>query len=401
MSDLEILDAPAKIKHYDKIEAGLAELREKYGKVHYDVSSNAGLDEAKKARAAVREPRYELEKIRKALKAPALEYSKRIDSEAKRIEGELLKIELPLDEVIKAEEARREEIKRAKEAAELERQKAIQDRIWMIGHYAVSAAGLSSAKIAAMRETFADEPITLELFGHRTGEAQALYAETSAKLEELYNAALAHEQEQARLAAERAELERQRQEQEAAAKAQREAEAARLAEERAKLAAERKAEEERMAAERAELAAKQAALRAATEAEAAKARQREEEAAAALRAEQEELARQRREFEEQQEAARRAEQERLDAIEREEQERVAAAARAEREREEAARLEAERAEQERLAEAARRDQEQFIQNGPGNAEIVRVLAEHYDVEPDHVLTWLAKFTNPDMADLAA
>ncbi|WP_427183562.1 hypothetical protein ACL598_16990 [Bordetella bronchialis] len=383
MSELEILDAPAKIKHYDKIEAGLANLRSKYAGVVYDVTTAAGFEEAKKARAAVREPRYELEKIRKALKAPALEYSRRIDSEAKRIETELLKIEQPLDEVIKAEEARREEIKRAKEAAELARQQAIQERITALGQFVVKAVGKSSTEILALRDELADMPISLELYDHRTGEAAALHADTSAKLEGLYNAALAQEQEQARLAAERAELERQRQEQETRARAEREAAEAKLRAEREALEAERRAEEERQAAARAEQARKDA------------------EAAAALRAQEEELARQRREFEEQQAAARRAEQERQEAAERAERERQEAEARAQREKEETERRAAEEAERERLAEAARREQEQFIQKGPGKTEIVRVLAEHYDVEPVHVLTWLAKFTNPDMADLAA
>jgi len=343
MSDLEILDAPAKIKHYDKIEAGLAELRDKYGKVHYDVSTNAGFEEAKKARAAVREPRYELEKLRKQLKAPALEYSRLIDSEAKRIEAEILKIEEPLDQLIKAEEARREEIKRAKEAAELARQQAIQQRITALGQYVAKAVGKSSTDILALRDELADMPLTIELYAHRTGEATALHAETSAKLEELYKAALAQEQEQARLAAERAELERQRQEQEAAARAAREAEEKRLAEERAKLEAERKAEEERQAAARAEQVRKQA------------------EAAAALRAQEEELARQRREFEKQQAAARRAEQERQEAAARAERERQEAEARAQREKEEAERRDRERAEQQRrdreAAETAERQAE--------------------------------------------
>ncbi|ARP90286.1 hypothetical protein CAL14_08310 [Bordetella genomosp. 9] len=276
MSDLEILDAPAKIKHYDKIEAGLAELRDKYGKVHYDVSTNAGFEEAKKARAAVREPRYELEKLRKQLKAPALEYSRLIDSEAKRIEAEILKIEEPLDQLIKAEEARREEIKRAKEAAELARQQAIQARITALGQYVAKAVGKSSTDILALRDELADMPLTIELYAHRTGEATALHAETSAKLEELYKAALAQEQEQARLAAERAELERQRQEQEAAARAAREAEEKRLAEERAKLEAERKAEQERQeAAARAERERQEAEARAQREKEEAERRDRE------------------------------------------------------------------------------------------------------------------------------
>lgn len=401
MPDIEILDKPAQLTAFDPIEAGLTALRDEAKKTVFDVTTPAGDKAAREFRQRCVGTRTAASEAYENWNKPFLAMQRAAREKRDYILAEVKAIEEPVSEIIKAEEKRRADIKAAKEAAELARQQAIQQRITALGQYVAKAVGKSSTEILALRDELADMPLTTELYEHRTGEATVLHADTSAKLEELYNAALAHEQEQARLAAERAELERQRHEQEAAAKAQREAEAARLAEERAKLAAERKAEEERMAAERAELAAKQAALRAATEAEAAKARQREEEAAAALRAQQEEIDRQRREFEEQQEAARRAEQERLDAIEREEQERVAAAARAEHEREEAARLEAERAEQERLAEAARREQEQFIQNGPGNAEIVRVLAEHYDVEPVHVLTWLAKFTNPDMADLAA
>jgi hypothetical protein len=373
MSETEILDAPAKISQYDKIEAGLADLRSKYSGVVFDVSTNAGLDDAKKARAAVREPRYELEKVRKALKAPALEYAKRIDTEAKRIEGELLKIEQPLDETIKAEEARREEVKRAKEEAERQRQEAIQKRINALAHYPVQAVGGSAADIADMRAIAAELPITTENFEQRTGEAMQLQEEVLAKLDQMHAAALAQEQEAARLAGERAALERQRQEQEAATKAQREVEEAHLRQEREAFEAE------------------QARQREAAAAAAAEQRRKDEAAAAELRAQQEELARQQREFQQKQAAAAKAEQDRKDAEARAAREKAEAEAKAQREKEAAEHAERDRVERERLAEAARREAEQFAANGPGDVEIVRVLADHYDVTVGDVMGWLKKF----------
>lgn len=379
MTDIadEVLDAPAKIKQYSPIEAGLAKLREQFAGVVFDVTTTKGLEDAKAARQAIRAPRYELEKARKALKAPALEYSKRIDSEAKRIEAELLALETPLDEAIKAEEARKEEIKAAKAREELKRQQDIQERLDHIRDFATSAAGLSSAKIEAMRETLAEFQISTELYAHRAGEAMLLQEETLAKMDQLHSAALAQEQEAERLAAERAAMERQRQEQEAAAQRQREAEAAELARQRAEL----EAEQRRMQEERDAEHARQEAAR-------AEQARKDAEAAAELRRQQEAIDRQRREFEAQQEAARRAEQERAEAE-----------ARALREKEEAERRRIEAEAAATRAEEERRQRIEFERHGPGDAEIVRVLADHYRVSNGDVIAWLTKF-NAETIDQA-
>ncbi|AZY49616.1 hypothetical protein C0J09_11060 [Bordetella avium] len=376
----EVLDAPAEIKQYSPIESGLAKLREQYAGVVFDVSSAKGLEDAKAARQAIRLPRYELEKLRKALKAPALEYSKRIDSEAKRIEAELLALETPLDEAIKAEEARKEEIKAAKAREELARQQAIQQRLDNIRGFAMEAVGLSSAEVLVMRDTLAEFAISTELYEHRAGEAMQLQTETIDKLNQMHAAALAQETEAARLAAERAALERQRQEQEAAAAAARKAEDERLAKERAELAeqqrrlqAERDAENARQEEARAEQARKDAEA-------AAEIKRQKDAAAAELRANKEAIERQFRELEAQQEAARRAEQAKADAEARELREKEEAERR---------RIEAEAAAA--RAEEERRQRIEFELHGPGDAEIVRVLANHYRVSNGDVIGWLAKF----------
>lgn len=365
----EVLDAPAALAEFNPVQKGLAELRKELKGVQFDVTTTAGDKAARAARAKCVTIRTSAKKVYEEWNAPMLEKQRAMRALVTTITAEVEKIELPIDAQIKAEEQRKAEIRAAKEAAELARQQAIQSRINAISQYPVQAAGKSAADIAALLAAVAELPITTELYEHRAGEAMALQADTVAKLEQMHGAALAQEQETARLAAERAELERQRLEQEAAAAAARKAEDERLAKERAeleeqqrRLQAERDAENARQEAARAERARKDA------------------EAAAALKRQQEEIDRQRREFEEQQAAARRAEQERAEAE-----------ARAQQEKEAAARAEAEAAERERLAEQARREEADFLANGPGDAQIVAVLSTHYGVLPGDVIRWLSKF----------
>lgn len=376
----EVLDAPAALAEFNPVQKGLAELRKELAGVQFDVTTTAGDKAARAARSRCVSIRTSADAAYEGWNKPMLTKQREMRAILAQIKDEVKAIEEPIDAQIKAEEARKAEIKAAKEAAELARQKAIQERLDHIRDFATSAAGLPSAKIAAMRETLAEFPLTTELYEHRAGEAMQLHAEVVAKLDQMHGAAMAQEQEAARLAAERAELERKRQEQEAAAAAARKAEDERLAKERAeleeqqrRLQAERDAENARQEAARAEQARKDA------EAAAALKRQQDE-AAAALRAQQEEIDRQRREFEEQQAAARRAEQERAEAE-----------ARAQQEKEAAARAEAEAAERERLAEQARREEAEFLANGPGDAHIVAVLSTHYGVLPGDVIRWLSKF----------
>ncbi len=381
----EILDAPAALTEFNAVQKGLAELRQELAGVQFDVTTTAGDKAARAARARCVSIRTSADAAYEGWNKPMLAKQREMRAILASIKEEVKAVEEPIDAQIKAEEARKAEIRAAKEAAELARAKAIQERLDHIRDFATSAAGLSSAKILAMRETLAEFPLTTELYEHRAGEAMQLHAEVVAKLDQMHAAARAQEAEAARLAEERAALERQRQEQEAAAAAARKAEDERLAKERAeleeqqrRLQADRDAENARQEAARAEQARRDA------EAAAALKRQQDE-AAAALRAQQEEIDRQRREFEEQQAAARRAEQERAEAE-----------ARAQQEKEAAARAEAEAAEREHLAELARREEAEFLANGPGDAHIVAVLATHYGVLPGDVIRWLVNF-NPEAA----
>lgn len=367
------------ITEYRPIEAGLADLRSRYAGVAWDLKSVAGNDAARKARREIVTVRTTLEECRKVIKAPLLARAKLIDDEAKRITGELLAIERPIDEQIKADEARREAERQAKAEAERRRVAAIRAEIDAISAKAAGAVRLRKSTLAA---GVLDELVAVALDCGALGE----YADEAQQvLDDAIEAVRAHvaglkeqEAEAARIAAERAELERQK------------AEAAeRERVERERLAAER-AEQERVAREARE--AEEARLRAIREQQEAEARAERER----LQAAQAEVERQRQE----QERAAREQQERLEAEARAERERIAAAeAEVARQRADVERLEREQREREeadrrreeaakaRAAEIAAAEQAR-ARGRPSDDEIIDALSLHFRVHESTVIGWL-------------
>lgn len=321
----ETIDKPTTaIAEYSPTAAALADLRARFEGVAFDVTTTKGDKEARAARMELVRLRTSLEAKRKELKAPALERSRLIDAEAKRIEAEILALETPIDEQIKAEEARRERERQAKAEAERRRVTLIRSWIDEIKAFPVRAAG----KSALVTEALIGDLVAIEIgekFAEFRADAEAAHAQALASLRELLGAARAHEAEARRLRDEREALERQRAEEEARQRAAREAQEAELRAQReaeeARLHAEREAEEARMAEERRIEAERRAAEDARLAAERAE-----------IARQQAEIDRQRREQAER-EAAARAEAERIER-EREEARRLAelAAARAAEER---------------------------------------------------------------------
>lgn len=339
-----IIEVQSAVAEFDKVEAGLAELEKQYGGVVYDVTTGKGMDEAKAARLAIREPRYEIERVRKAAKAPLLKLGKELDARAEAITAKVLAIEEPIDLQIKSEEKRKEDEKQAKIAAEQKRVTEVQSRIESIRRWPSDAAGKTSELVEQMIRSAEDYAVTDDFFAEFSQTARdALVASTSA-LKGIHTERLNYEAEQVRLIAERAELERLRTEQAERERIERE----RIAEEERKAKAEREAESVRQAE----------ALR----------REREENARIANER-QAELDRQEREAR----AARDAEERRI-AAERAELERQQAEIRRQQE-EEASR----RAEQARIAAVKR----------PTMKEIIAVLVAHYSVPEAKVSEWLA------------
>jgi copper chaperone CopZ len=358
----------------NKVEAGLAVLRETYGGVIYEITTTKGLDDAKTARAAIREPRYEVERIRKAAKAPILALGKRLDSEAARITAELEKIEGPIDTQIKAEEARKEVEKEAKVLAEIARVAEIQRLVDSIRNWPVNAAGKHSSLVNQMLQSATDYVITDADFAERTEEAKTILIASTAALQGIFQERLTHEAAQAQLEIDRQELARLRAEQadrdrlakETQAKADADAKAERDAE------AARQAEANRLERER--IAREEAAAKSIRDAETAKQN-------AILAAERKRLA------DEQAETNRANEAERLRNAEAAAQ---IVADRERLEREQAALAEAQRPKPEPVHESQPFPRARpAMARTPDREEIIEVLAKHFAAHPDIVTYWLS------------
>ena len=318
------------IQEYSKTEAALSVLREQFGGVIYEVDSANGMKDAKAARAEVRGYRTSLEKMRQALKVPALERSRLIDAEAKRITADLVEIETPINDQIKREEARKETERQEKIEAETRRVEGIQKRIESIREHATIAfqIGITTKNI---EQSIADiEAIDIDdSFAEFRERAEDAKGATLAKLREVHAAAVEREAEDARIKAEREELERLRQDAEKREAAQQERREKKAATARNK----REAEEQR---QRDELEA-----------------QRKKQAEERARIDKERAA--------------------LEKEQREAAEEQAAAERVGRERQAA-------------AEAAAKKSKY-----PGDDEIINVLAKHFGVPADVAIGWLTQF----------
>jgi hypothetical protein len=371
-------------------EKNLIALSTKYADITA-IKDAAGRAQCHGAYMELKNTRVAIQNAAKDAREDANQFSKAVIAEAERLTG----ITTPEETRLQAlrddwdEEVARE--KAAKAAEEKARVDLIRTKIDEIKTLPAECVGRSSVEIQGAIDLLSDHEITLEEFMEFEGEADLAKSTSLAKLQDSLTAQRAHEAEQERIKQERAELERlraeaaereriaalARAEEERRARAIREAEEARIAAERAaheaELRKQREAEEARLRAERERVAEEQRKEREAHEAQMAaerKAIAKQQAELAAARAEQERVAREAREAAEDEE--------------RRKQEEIEAAARAEAERI--------RAEQDAAdAEQRRREAEQFLTNGPGDIEIVEVLADHYDVGPLVVLDWLAKF----------
>lgn len=297
------------IAEYSATDSALAELRQKYETVVYDVRSPKGMDQAKKARAELRDYRVTLEKTRVEIKAPALERCRQIDSEAKRITAELEALELPIDSQIKAEEQRKANEKAEAERLERARQEALQKWFADLRGFPLRAV---NATADAIHELIAEAEATDTSSVPDDHQAAAKFEirNAVAGLKAALDSRLAADEEAERIKSERAELDRLRAEAAAvqaekdrlaAAERERQAEEARRAESQAR--------EEREAIERAEREAREAEQRR-IDSERAETRRKEDaeraKAAEKLRKEQAELAAQQKRMAEEKAASAKA-----------------------------------------------------------------------------------------------
>jgi len=237
------------IVRLSRTEAGLAALRDELQGRTYDLTTTKGNEAARADRLRCVTLRTSTEKLRKALKAPALEFGRLIDAEAARITQEVQALETPIDAAIRADENRRAEEKAAKERALAERLAGLRSQVdeimakWL---ERCEMPGMTSARISAGIHQFGALAMPDEL-----GEVQPYWQQqhqaTRARMTALGDKYAQHE-EAARLEAIRQENQRQAEEL-ARARAQLEAQAAA-----------QRAEAERLAQERAQAEARAAEL---------------------------------------------------------------------------------------------------------------------------------------------
>jgi hypothetical protein len=193
---------------YTKTEAALAELRKKYKDATFDLTTTKGDKEARAARLELVTLRGVLEKRRKEFKKPALEFGQKIDAEAARITAEIKALETPIDEQIVADENRRATEKAERERIEAERIAGHHQRLAVMRSCATRAHGLPSARIAngiAQVEAIMLGVTAWEEFAEDAATAKD---ETLTAMRAMFNTAKAHEDEQARVEAQRLENER-------------------------------------------------------------------------------------------------------------------------------------------------------------------------------------------------
>jgi hypothetical protein len=301
------------------------------------ITNQDGREQVHSALMKLKNTRIAIEKRGKEARDDATKFSKAVIAEEDALVGIISPEEDRLQALRDSWDDRIEAERQAAIAAEQARQDGIRASIAAIrGTVETALKTPTAAAINQLVLDVASMPITEALFAELTEVARLAQVETLARLHDLHDAAKARETESARLAAERAELDRQRAEQEARDKVERD-----------RIAAEQAAENERLRKEREAFEADQAAARAAQAAEATRLRQERE----AL------------------EAAQKAEQDRKDREARELRE---AEERAQREREE---------------EAERQRKANFV---PELDDVVNLIAKHYDVTPMRVMEWLPK-----------
>lgn len=152
----------SQLAEFDAVEAGLADLERRYTGIAYDCTMKKGMDDACAARLEIRKPRFAVENARKAAKAPVLKLGRDIDARAGVITDRLLKIEGPIDDQIKVQERK-----------EAERKAAIEQRLQEIRQTPQQCIGKTSAQLQEVLDALESLPLAeFDEFREQAAKAQ-------------------------------------------------------------------------------------------------------------------------------------------------------------------------------------------------------------------------------------
>lgn len=189
------------VKAFDKIAAGLERLRAQHPvNLVLDVTTPKGMQQAIAGRAAWRNPRTELERTRKAAKAPILALGRSIDQFAADLETQLRIGESNYHDQIKVEEERKARAKAEAEEKERDRVAAIQARIaFNFSSLPMRFASKPAAAIMAAMHAVSLAEISEATYAERSQDAIEAKARALSDLQVLHKAAEEREAESERL----------------------------------------------------------------------------------------------------------------------------------------------------------------------------------------------------------
>jgi hypothetical protein len=170
------------VTEYNATAAGLADISKRTKDVTYDLTTISGMESAKSDRKELKTLRINLEAKRVELKAPALKRSRAIDGEAKLIEVQIRALEEPIDQQIKAVEAKAKEEKEAKLNATREKTRQILERIEKLKAIPATMEFMPSVKVIEAIESIEGTKIDEEGFGEYLVLAQEAFNETMVAL---------------------------------------------------------------------------------------------------------------------------------------------------------------------------------------------------------------------------
>lgn len=224
------------------------------------ITNPAGREQVHSARIVLKRQRIDIQTAGEMARADAVAFQKATIIEVQRLVDLVEPEEQRLNDLQIAWDRAREAEKQERAEAERKRIAEIQARLTAIRAWPQSALN-QPASLAEQKLRNATDFVAGEDFGEFADEARAAVEASRQQIEQILTERLAHEAEQARIKAEREELERQKAAQEVIAKAERERIAAEEVEAKQRREEERHAHEEQLRLEREEQEAQAAAER--------------------------------------------------------------------------------------------------------------------------------------------
>lgn len=200
-----IAKALAPLKRSDAaIDQLAAELK---GKT-FDCTTKEGDKEARASKRVLVELRVGVEELRQQLKAPHLEAGRAIDAEAKRLTSRVLELEQPIAAVIDAEKARQDAIAAEQAAAEAARRKLQTDRIATMERTPLNLIGQTAAQIQEMLTGLEAQDFT-DMDPDLAEQAHGVRQRAVGQVTDMLEQRVEFEAQQAALAEQRAQQERE------------------------------------------------------------------------------------------------------------------------------------------------------------------------------------------------